>query len=128
MRRDLDLIRKLLLYFENKDGAQVILNVEDMGVEGYDASTLRYHLFLMHDAGLLHAQAQRSSTDPTRVVQVYPFFLTWEGHDFLDSIRDETRFNQIKKALVQEVGGWTLGLVKSLGTTLIQQQLDKIDI
>lgn len=123
MKRDLDLIREILLYFESKEDVEVVQDVEEMGIDGYDALSLKHHLVLMYDAGLLNAEAIRSRTDPGRTVDVLPFFLTWEGHEFLDSIRDETRFNTIKRGLVLETGGWTLDLVKSFGSALIRQQL-----
>lgn len=53
MKRNFDLIRKLLFFFEEKESPQ---HVEVPPIDGYDESTIRYHLVLLHDAGLLRCE------------------------------------------------------------------------
>ena len=53
MRRNIDLIRELVLYIENNDSwPNSIQNIE---IEGYDEKDITYNLFLMWEAGLIDA-------------------------------------------------------------------------
>ena len=78
MKRDFELIRQLLIFFEEKQSPQ---HIEVPPIDGYDELTIKYHLVLLHDAGLLRCEPVRSSTSE-RVIYVLPFDLTWEGHGF----------------------------------------------
>jgi predicted transcriptional regulator len=115
MKRDLDLIRKLLFYFEEKSGPEV---VENPVIEGYDESTIQYHLRLMHDAHLINCETERSSTSPDRIIRVLPFDLTWEGHEFLTKVRSETTWRHIKDTLKTKGGGMAFAVVNELATKL----------
>jgi hypothetical protein len=113
MKRDLDLVRKLLIHFDDKPGPEV---EEKPVIEGYDESTIQYHLRLMHDAGFLNCETQRSSTTPTRIFRVLPFDLTWEGHEFLSKIRSETVWQRIKSTIAAKGGAVAFAVVNELAT------------
>ena len=78
MKRDLDLIKRILEYLEGNDNTPVFIP-EDAFPEEKEA--VDYHLFICIDAGF--------------VLQEHPhlgFFsrrLTWQGHDYLDMIRGD---------------------------------------
>ena len=113
MKRDFDLVRKLLIYFEEKSGAGV---TENLQVEGYDDSTVMYHLNLMYDARLLNCEAMCSSTTPGRVIRVLPFDLTWEGHEFLSKVRNEGVWQRIKSTITTKGGSLAFSVVNELAT------------
>lgn len=46
----MELVRRILGYFEGKDDAKP---VEDLAIEGYHASTIQYHVILLYEAGLI---------------------------------------------------------------------------
>lgn len=95
MKRDMDLVRALLFYFEQKAGPEAI-QAENIAIEGHDVSSLKYHLNLMYQAGLLNAEAVTSSTNTSRLIYVIPFDLTWEGHEFLETVRDPEIWRKAK--------------------------------
>ena len=45
--------------------------------------------------------------------------LTWEGHDFLDTVRDPDVWKRTKEG-ASKMGGWTFGLLKDLGTAYLK--------
>ncbi len=92
MKRDLDLVRKLLIYFYEKPGPE---HVQVPEIDGFDELTIRYHLVLLYQAGMLACEPTRSSTSE-RVISVLAFDLTWEGHEFLEKIRSETIWDEIR--------------------------------
>ena len=96
MERDMDLVLKILKYLENREDISV---VQDMRISGYDDRVVAYHLRRMYEGGLLDAETITSSTTETRLINVLPFGLTWEGHEFLDSIKKEGVLQQVKSRL-----------------------------
>ncbi|NWC95769.1 MULTISPECIES: DUF2513 domain-containing protein [unclassified Pseudomonas] len=92
MKRDMELVRKLLFFFESKSEPEYAKTIE---IDGYSELLIRYHCALMYDAGLLFAEPVKSSTSD-RVIYVLPFELSWAGHEFLDGIRSDSTWNKIK--------------------------------
>ncbi|EMN7207540.1 DUF2513 domain-containing protein [Vibrio parahaemolyticus] len=89
MKRDMELIRKLLLTMEE--------NPRQLEVEGYDKNQVKYHGLLLIEAGFLDGNV----SDTLANTSVVPSFvsvnrLTWDGHEFLDNIRKEEVWNTIK--------------------------------
>ena len=90
MKRDIDLVRKLLIYLEEKPNGKI---VKDLELEGFLKGEVQYHLILMDQAGLINCERSVSSTTSDRVIRVYPFSLTWQGHEFLEASRSDTLWN-----------------------------------
>ena len=119
MKRDLELIRELLLFFEEKSSPAYI---ELPPIEGYDENTLKTHLVLMFEAGLLRCEPTRSSTSD-RVISVLPFELTWDGHEFLDKVRNESVWNKIRSTIASQGGSIAFALVNQLATRYAMELL-----
>jgi len=92
MKRDMDLIRALAQFLEDKPDDKP---VEAPPISGYSELQIKQHLVLMHEAGLIRCERVRSTTDPERVIYVLPFGLSWQGHEFLDAARDETVWRKV---------------------------------
>ena len=50
--------------------------------------------------------------------------LTWDGHDFLDSVRDEEIWRRTKEG-AKAAGGFTFDIIKDLAKGLIKTQIKK---
>jgi len=112
VKRDFDLIRQLLIFFEEKQSPQ---QIEVPPIDGYDELTIKYHLVLLHDAGLLRCEPVRSSTSE-RVIYVLPFDLTWEGHEFLAKVRNEGVWKKIRSVVASKGGSLAFSVVNQLAT------------
>jgi hypothetical protein len=112
MKRDFELIRKILLFFEEKQSSKMC---EVPPIEGYDETTIKNHLVLLYDAGLLRCEPVRSSTSD-RVICVIPFELTWDGHEFLSKIRDETVWHKINNLVKSKGGSIAFTVINQLAT------------
>lgn len=119
MKRDMDLIRSILLSIENNDEMDAYsyspLDPEDIPDVATTASKLNYHLTLLIEQQLLRGK-----------VSMLPIVsgLTMSGHDFLDSIRDPLLWEQTKKA-AGEAGGFTLELLGDLARGFIKTQIER---
>ncbi|MDQ3586036.1 MAG: DUF2513 domain-containing protein [Acidobacteriota bacterium] len=94
MKRDMELIRKILINVQNGD-----LNE---GVKGYDDDTVKYNKALLKDRGLVEAMVHYSSIgdkpeDIPDLVIIKK--LTWEGHDFIEAIENEGKWKKVKAFL-----------------------------
>ena len=114
MKRDMDLIRKILLSYEAEPGAQVPSKV---AIEGYSEEQIDFHLFLMWEAGLIKASDTRTLRDRYTIT---PLNITWAGYEFLEACRDEGRWKKAK-AIAEKTGGMSLDVLKATLTALATQ-------
>ncbi len=97
MKRDMELIRAMLLQIEAHENPTVRIRIE---VEGYSAQEIVYHVKLLAEAGLIEAYDASS----TRELYWIPKHLTWSGHEFLDAVRHEVVWSRTKE-IVEDKGG-----------------------
>ena len=112
MERDSDLVRALLLYFEAKQDFRPIKSNE-ITIPGYDSRAIVYHVDLMYEGGFLSCEPIVSSTS-NRLIEAIPFRLTWKGHEFLDAMRNESVWKQVKATLKSKAIGVTFEMLKDL--------------
>ncbi len=89
MKRDLDLIRTILLQVEEKDRR---FSPEE--VEGHSLEKVDYHLVLLLEAGLIGGSKFSNGFVSSSVLVTQ---LTWSGHDFLDAARNKSIWEKAKK-------------------------------
>jgi hypothetical protein len=123
MKRDMDLIRELLLKLEAlpmRPGGIVSItpDAEEIAVAGYDAAQIDYHFGQIRQAGFIDEGGAR----PMRGIGFR--CLTWEGHDFLDSVRDPEVWVKTKKGAAA-AGGFTVDLLKDLAKGLVKKQIEE---
>ncbi len=101
MRRDMDLIRQVLLTAEAGPPYPKI--------DGFSPEAIRYHQMLAIDAGLIKGKymsyMENASDVPSSVVVQG---VEWAGHDFLAAIRDDSSWNKLKKYLIDSGKAITL--------------------
>jgi len=123
MKRDLGLVRELLLRLEawpiEMYGAETITPDDPkLAVEGYDYEQIAYHLSLLQERNLIEAP------DSQPMIGIVFTRLAWEGHDFLDAVRDPEIWRKTKQS-ADAVGSFTFELVKDLAKGFIKTQIEK---
>ena len=117
MKRDMDLIRKILLEIDLDEHGYVSRNIE---IPDYTQEQINYHAFLLGEAGLAivsNIADNRSKSPEARIIR-----LTWAGHEFLDSARENNIWNQAKDK-ISKIGGASLPIWTNLLTELIKKKL-----
>ncbi|MGY6636579.1 MAG: DUF2513 domain-containing protein [Erythrobacter sp.] len=120
MRRNLDLIRQILLHIEAEGKARVWREAIQWPFDDLDEVSESLELLLEH--GLL------TSVQPVPDLEDHPvnyhrgLALTWTGHDFLDSVRDEKLWIEAKKG-IDAAGGFTFDLLKALAKGLLKTKI-----
>ncbi|KVN98184.1 DUF2513 domain-containing protein [Burkholderia ubonensis] len=121
MKRDMDLIRELLLKLEAlpmqpRDVAYIYSDV--VPVDGYHADQIDYHLQLLEQAGLVDAGGLGGGDGPGIAFSR----LSWAGHDFLDAVRSPDVWDRTTHAATA-AGGFTVELLMFAAKTYLEGKI-----
>ena len=104
VKRDPELLRAILFEMERSHSSIVAVTLDD--------SLERVHHFrLLCDEGLL--EETRESC----------FRITASGYDFLDAIRDDSRWQKVMGRIEENGGAWTLDILKQLASQFLKDAL-----
>lgn len=119
MKRDMDLIRELLIYIEDhSDG----LPLYDLQLEEHGIVEVAYHSRLLYEANLVSSYDQQEAEDEIIFFSVGP--LTWDGHEFLEKIRQETIWNKTKEVVTKKGLPMLFDIIKNISETLISSAVE----
>lgn len=112
MKRNWDTIREILTKLEESTIPNGTLQLSSFPTE--QAAEILYHAELLLEAGLVDGEMTKTfGRGP------HNFFitrLTWYGHEFLDSINNDTVWKKTKKSFASSGVSMTFELVKSVAT------------
>lgn len=119
MKRDMDLVRDILLKIEEADSANVrdFLS-QDATEEEYLKLTEHLHM-LIDEVGFVsgiqaHTMAGKNWLN---------LRLTWDGHEYLDTIKDPEIWRLTKEGATK-AGGFSLDLLAALAKGLIKKKIE----
>lgn len=118
MKRDLDLVRDILMQVGEADGP---VDYEELG-NGRPAALVAYHCVLMAQRGLLDlGLVRRDSGGDYIILQVNG--LTWDGEDYLAAIADAGVWRKAKAEVAKVAKSVTFEVVKTAAVLIVQQQI-----
>lgn len=92
MKRDMELIRKILITAQNG-------NLQGQ-IDGYSDDEIKYNKALAIEKGLLKGSVAQDHSKLTDIPgAVLTKGITWEGHDFIDAIESDSNWNKVKSYL-----------------------------
>jgi hypothetical protein len=113
MRRDMNLIRLLLLEYEDEEPKP--------DLSAYTEAELVEHSALVIEAGLVHGQVLKSSDGNPRGTAVLR--LTWAGHEFLAAARNETIWKKAVEQITRAGVSVTVSVLQELLKQYLRQEL-----
>lgn len=120
MKRDLELIRNILLKCENDTSMQ--LYCEDFMEENkYSFNEVSYHISLLLDNGFI--EAAEIPIAGTLYSAYWVQRLTMYGHDYLDSVRDESIWRQTKERLGKCASSVALPTIAEVASNIIKASI-----
>ena len=114
MKRDINLIRHLLIYVEEQPAGTIIQQVTVP--EGTDGPTTGEHIDLLIERGLIEGKVL-DVISPSFIIQR----LTWDGHDFLQAVHNDTVWKKILGKAKDLGGSMTLEIAKELGKKYLME-------
>lgn len=133
MKRNMDFVRELLLVLEKAQSPVALTDTgkdaANIGIEA-DPYEFRHHFSILEDAELIKVRRVYDEKDvfqpgheETFAIRFY-VRLTWQGHEFLDAVRDPEIWRKTKGG-VEEAKGFTFDLLKDLARGLIKKQIEE---
>lgn len=115
MKRDMNLIRDILLRIEEHD---------DVEVDCAD-DKLAFHLLILQEEDFVRGiVVQEALNGPPMVQQTMSYVrLTAAGHDFLDTIRDEAVWQKTQAKVSTVGGGVAISVLTAIATEFLKQKL-----
>lgn len=121
LKRDLDLLRGILLKIESLDSSCEIIRLQTFRELCDDDVILSLHIQLLVDAGFIEVSDPFYADDTVQDFVINR--ITFVGYDYLDTVRDESVWNEIKQKLISIGKSASLDVVKALGTAIVKQHL-----
>lgn len=122
MKRDMDLIREILLAIERLD-----TGTDDdvvVVVEGREPHMVNAHLRLLAEAGFI--DAHEIPDDAAEFSHFVPTRLTWSGHEFLDAVRNPEVWRRTKAGAAKAGGAgieFMWELAKAYGKQVLKERI-----
>lgn len=117
MKRDMDIVRKILLAIEAEKNGYA---PNEFNIDGYDNEMIGYHILIMVEAGLIEGIINREVGHPTPTA--WATRLKWAGHEFLDAARESSRWEKAKSVAIK-TGGVTLDVLTEILKKLITDEV-----
>ncbi|NHE57940.1 DUF2513 domain-containing protein [Cyclobacterium plantarum] len=114
MKRDLELIKKILLELE-KDQSPF----DWKSFEYADKISYCYHIKLLWQADLIEAIDMSSKGNPDWA----PICLTWQGHEFLEAAKNDKAWDKVKSTTISEGVSMPFSVLKELLLITIKTEL-----
>lgn len=122
MKRDMDLIRKILFYIEeNYVAGQGAINIS---IDGYSDGEIFEHCQLAYQDGLIQEPLYSSTLLAGCSCMVNN--LTSSGYDFLDKIREDTIWNKTKAIMKEKGLPMVTGTIKTIATAIISAMAEGV--
>lgn len=117
MKRDMDLVREILLEMEKSETGRV----GKIEIEARSEHEIAHHMHLMKEAGLVKGPTitTMSSAGPEAMATS----ITWEGHEFLAASRDPGVWQQAMTKAKSIGGTLSIPVLVQLLTTIAKQKL-----
>lgn len=111
MKRDMDLIRLILLRVEEQDPNTS--SYESITIDGYTSGEVREHIKLLANAGMI------SDVHHDLDGNVWVRSITWDGYDYLDKVRDNTIWKKTKDAIKEKGLPLIFDTIKTISSAFI---------
>jgi len=102
MKRDMDVIRKIILCVRDADDIV-------SSVDGIEKQVFGFHVQLLEEAKLVHSSILTDGSGKT--VNARILRLTWQGQDFADAIVDNTIWKKAKDNIIKPSASWTFSIL-----------------
>lgn len=105
----MELVRAILLAMEASPHG---FAPQPFTVAGYDQDVIEHHVWLMAQGQLVTAEETTAMGDTSPVA--VPFSITWSGHDFLDTVRNDRVWLKVKAELKDRAISLPFALLQEL--------------
>jgi len=117
MKRDMEVIREILISIEENSEPELH---GYLTIDGIENGITLHHQHLLIQAGFITA-IEAGDANTRYGFELQNASLTWEGHEFLATIRDNDVWRQTKKG-ASKIGGWSVSILSELAKGYVKQK------
>lgn len=114
MKRDMDLVRKIMLKIEDEYAYTALYNLK---VEDYTVEQIATHCKMLYEAGLI--SDYKAFYSDNKLSNFGIGNLTWDGYEYLEKVRDNSRWKQIKDVAKEKGLPLAIEVIKKIADSLI---------
>ncbi|MEB3025568.1 MULTISPECIES: DUF2513 domain-containing protein [unclassified Parvimonas] len=95
----------------------------NLKITGYSDEEVAYHCKLLFENELISDYKDIYADN-----RLYSFgvgSLTWEGHDFIDKIREDTVWNRTKEVIKEKMLPTTIDVIKDISGVIIMSMIER---
>lgn len=118
MRRDMDLVRDILIKTADAEGS---ISIEAFVDEDHSMDLVAYHVEMMAAHDLIDAKVQREWGG--HAVQGVITALTWDGQDYLDAIENDAVWEKTKETVKGTVKHTTLSVIRDVAVAIAKSMI-----
>lgn len=130
LKLDKDCVRDVLVYCEkalvmNDLGEMDPLRLANLkrGLSSYSDATIKYTVKQLIDAEYLDARIP--DVDNVFVLDFYIFDITYEGHEFLENIKNDNNWSIIKE-IANKIGSSSVDALSKIAASVITTQINNL--
>ena len=121
MKRDMELCRKILFAIEEE---YIDVAIRNLKIENYPMEQVAYHCKILHEAGLVSDYEAKYGGN--HIISFDVGSITWNGHEYLDTIRQDSRWNEIKKQIISKSLPMTIDVITRVASSSIAETIKQI--
>nr|WP_305040311.1 DUF2513 domain-containing protein [Enterococcus faecium] len=125
MKLNQDCVRDILLLIEDEISFGSFLRLEfflaSEKLSKYDSETIKYTLAKLDETEFLKSNTRWVNND---LASFSTGMITWKGHKFLDTIRDEKVWSNTK-SIISKFSSVSISMVESIASNVITQLIEK---
>ena len=111
----MDLVRKILFQIEmQKPFERIQIKIDD-----YNMQEIAYHCEMLYEEGYIKDYYGITCDNFDGVLKFWVQDLTWEGHELLEAIRQDTIWNRTKQTIREKGLSMAIGTTKTISIAFI---------
>ncbi|WP_251911587.1 DUF2513 domain-containing protein [Lactobacillus gasseri] len=124
MKLNNDCVRNILLFIEANQTSGKTLHVESiiksLKLTGYKEDEIKYALSKLNETPYVNFDLTEYNG---LVLDGISGALTWEGHQFLDNIRNKSTWENVKSNIKEKVGNASITIIAAVAESYIKNKL-----
>lgn len=122
MKLNNDCVRDLLLYIEANTNLSDDIYIESINDLSYLIKELLYTSIKLKEANFINAEIEQTYDEENGGYSITVFSLTWQGHKFLDNIRDSGVW-KTTKGIISKFSSVSLGIIENVAAQVITNMI-----
>lgn len=117
MKLNHECIRKLMLLIEENLNYSVYIDTKDVEIKGFTTEEIVYTADKLLEAGYITAN-RNAYLGGDHIPDIDIKSITWEGHKFLDSVRDNTVWKKTKE-ITSKFSSVSISMIEHIASNVI---------